>query len=471
MRSRKIRKRKSTKPAATPSLRTVLRAFLAAAVFAVLCLTGCGRPLFTPDSGLDLEIRRGMVSEMKALVREHYPFDDLKGGGRIEAFEAELDAVLVASEADPGLSDVGFKTGLRRAVSELRDGHTTLSWYPFWFTPGVRFRYLENGGGGDIYVERRVERNGMPLEPGDRIVSIEGYAAEDLYAEMLNYTYSSNERSRNQTAANFIFSAAYRKLGPSEQTSPYHFSVERAGTAIDLEVTLSSEDTSFVGGAPYAEEITVGGTRAGYIAIPTFRYPGDIDLIDRMINRFSDAYCLILDLRGNGGGNTVAADYLLGRIIPEEPEKYVMKTKDGTVTNRIGPFPRGEIFTGPVYVLTDFLSFSTANYFAERVRNARETGLLPNAVIAGEPTGGGAAEPVSTALTPELTFRVSREVVYSPEGNTYETGVVPDIDVAAELTPADLVNGLALTGFPAGIVDLEHDLTLLKVLEAEGVLP
>jgi C-terminal processing protease CtpA/Prc len=310
----------------------------------------------------------------------------------------------------------------------------------------------------------------MPLEPGDRIVSIEEYAAEDLYAEMLNYTYSSNEISRNQTAANFIFSAAYRKLGPSEQTSPYSFSVERGGTVVELEVTLSSDDSFFLGDAPFAEDITGGGIRAGYIAIPTFRYPGDIDLVDRMVNRFIDSDCLIIDLRGNGGGNTVVADYLLGRIIPEEPEKYVMKTKDGTVTNRIGPFPRGEIFTGPVYVLTDFLSFSTANYFAEQIRHARERGLLTDAVLAGETTGGGSAEPVSTALTPDLTFRVSREVVYSPEGNTYETGVVPDIDVAAELTPADLENGVALTGFGGG-VDLQHDLTLRKVLEAEGVLP
>src|SRR5687767_6625145 len=198
------------------------------------------------------------------------------------------------------------------------------------------------------------------------------------------------------------------------------------------------------------------------------------DTVAAAMNFINGTDALIIDLRGNGGGNpamvALICSYLFG---PEPVHLNDLYWREGDRTDQF--WTKKEVagkryLNKDVYVLTSKRTFSGAEEFTYNLKN------LKRATIIGETTGGGAH--------PGGMFRMNQHFgAFVPTGrainpitktNWEGTGVAPDLAVPAEqaLVVARLMalkkslTSLANPDFKAGVQDeiekLEKELSALK---------
>jgi carboxyl-terminal processing protease len=151
---------------------------------------------------------------------------------------------------------------------------------------------------------------------------------------------------------------------------------------------------------------------------------------DVVVTRFGQAihdcgHCpgVIIDLRGNPGGIGAMAMGMAGFLISQPDQKL------GTMYMRSLPirfviFPRPEVYDGPVAILVDGLSASTAEIFAGGLQD------LKRARIFGEHTAGAALPSVIERLPNGDGFQYAMANYISDSGRQLEgNGVTPDVEV------------------------------------------
>lgn len=149
--------------------------------------------------------------------------------------------------------------------------------------------------------------------------------------------------------------------------------------------------------------------------------------LDLIINNLEDAAGLIIDVRNNGGGSTDNARKLVSRFIEEEQFVGTSYIKNGPghedfKTREVHVEPHDGIrYDGHVVVLTNRKSYSATNYFAQYMK------ALDNVTLVGDTTGGGGGIPAFWELPNSWRLRVSSSRFLSPEGQSIESGVPPDI--------------------------------------------
>ena len=168
------------------------------------------------------------------------------------------------------------------------------------------------------------------------------------------------------------------------------------------------------------------------------KLPGDIEYVrfniflkpDLVVTRFGEAMhdcgrCpgVIIDLRGNPGGLGAMAMGIAGFLISQPDQKL------GTMYMRSLPlrfviFPRAEVYEGPVAILVDGFTASTAEIFAEGMQD------LKRARIFGERTAGAALPSQIERLPNGDGFQYAMANYISESGRQLEgNGVTPDVEV------------------------------------------
>ena len=158
--------------------------------------------------------------------------------------------------------------------------------------------------------------------------------------------------------------------------------------------------------------------------------------LDALVAAATEADGLIIDIRNNGGGSLGNATRLAG-CFTDEPLAYARhRTKTGPGRDDFSPWedrrvePRsGSRYTGRIAVLTNRQTYSAANAFAQMAR------VLPEAILIGDRSGGGAGTPVYGELPNGWTYRFSATQSVGPAGEHLEFGVPVDLEV--DLLPAD----------------------------------
>ena len=171
----------------------------------------------------------------------------------------------------------------------------------------------------------------------------------------------------------------------------------------------------------------------GYVAFNAFVDPRIVIAYNKAIEGFSDAAGIIIDLRGNLGGLSGMGMGMAGWFVDEKNLFLgTMKTRSGKLDLVMNP--RFPAFTGPLAILVDELSASTAEFFAGGLKD------LGRARIFGTQTAGAALPANIERLANGDGFIYAIANYVSRGGQELEgQGVTPDVVVAP--TRAALLRG------------------------------
>lgn len=168
----------------------------------------------------------------------------------------------------------------------------------------------------------------------------------------------------------------------------------------------------------------------GYVFYSDFSNQFSDECLDVVLNHFKNTKGMIIDVRGNGGGYVYLVELLVSRFINEKTLVSYSQYKTGKGHNDFSK-PEATYFepsnhvryNGLVVVLTDRGCYSATNDFVLSMKG------LPNVLIIGDQTGGGAGLPYSSELPCGWSFRMSSCPMYDRNMNITEFGIQPDIKV------------------------------------------
>jgi hypothetical protein len=172
----------------------------------------------------------------------------------------------------------------------------------------------------------------------------------------------------------------------------------------------------------------------GYLYLPNFTGTGWTTEVDDALKTLGAARSLVIDVRGNGGGNYALAPAIAGRFADHARTFGYLRRRNGPTHTDFANYeaeviePAGNSrFNGRVYVLADRRSFSTAENFVLAIRS------LPNVTVIGDTTAGASGGPIVRELANGWTYQLSEWIEYTPTFAMYEdSGLPPDVVVQAK---------------------------------------
>ncbi|MEU8136471.1 S41 family peptidase [Streptodolium elevatio] len=203
---------------------------------------------------------------------------------------------------------------------------------------------------------------------------------------------------------------------------------EKKGAAT-LESMRREFDTS-LGGVPRVELLD-GGVAVVELAPMLFPLEWAAEPLSAALTLASRAQALIVDLRGNRGGDPDTVAFVCSYLLDERTHLNTMSWRRGDRTEQSWSLPHvpGARFGGskPLYVLSSGTTFSAAEELAYDLQQ------LGRAVVVGEPTRGGAHPCQGWTVHPHLeaTVPVGRAVNPVSGTNWEGTGVQPDVPCPA----------------------------------------
>lgn len=178
----------------------------------------------------------------------------------------------------------------------------------------------------------------------------------------------------------------------------------------------------------------------GYLRYESFSSPIGEGNIDEALMYMMLCQGLIIDIRGNGGGDLTYAELLAARFCKEKTLVGYTQHKTGKGHSDFSSLepqyiePSGNIrWTKPVVVLTNRQVFSAANEFTMHMK------AMPMVKVVGDHTGGGAGMPFSSSLPNGWVVRFSAIPTYDAQRQSTEFGIDPDYYVS--LSDEDVLKG------------------------------
>jgi carboxyl-terminal processing protease len=420
---------------------TITRLLLLLSLIGSLFLAGCAGeaasiPTRAPDATPLIETRL-TAAERAAIfdtawqtVNDNY-FDPTFGGKDWQAIGDEYRQKLATVQDDETfwfqvLNPMLFELGVSHLAAlpgELANEIDSMTFATG--STGMDVRLL----GGVAVVTRVVE--GSPadeagLRPGFVITSVDGWTLEDISANSL-HTPPDNERNRRGNAVQGMRAMLYGETGTEvvveyldandqPQRATLQFAL-RSGSACDqLDPSLP----------PACAEIEVkrlaGGI--GYLHFSGFLSPA-LDGLLQAIERLHDAPALIIDLRGNPGGEFPVRKGIASKLVGKPRLFMRYQRRDGLDEAYLDPV--ADPYKGKVVILVDELSASSSEEFAGSLQ------ALGRATIVGSQTPGRCLVMNVAPLPNEALLIYPWGQSQTPDGRVLEdSGVVPDIEVALD---------------------------------------
>lgn len=326
---------------------------------------------------------------------------------------------------------------LQRMAAACRDGHTVVYFSSGGFeTPGFSpFSTVLLSEG--LYV-RSVESRELAdagMRRGQKIVAVNGESPE-VWAlrELKPYVCSSTPQwTLHEMFDGYNFSRV-RKGTPMvltlENTDGSQFSLSH-------KVNEPQWDSSL--GIRPELEFKVVDKKIGLLTIPHFQNNETTAFFDSVFPRISQTDGLIIDLRGNGGGNSGYADHIARYLIdrPIATDRWITRVynpafaswglKEETYSaqqDSMMPLDGITPYLKPVVLLTDRGTFSAAEDFTALLKSAGRITQI------GTATGGSTGNGVRVSLTGngQIMANICSKHDVAPDGTEFVgIGLIPDV--------------------------------------------
>jgi carboxyl-terminal processing protease len=386
------------------------RAFIEAGVGAAVAAM-LPRPARAADPLPDTTFAQDF-DELWETLRDHYCFFDSKRTDWNRVRMLYRPAALAAGTYE------AFEAVVGQVLCELYDAHTHLAEPP----AGTRRWPLY-----DLLVERaRAEVRIAAIQPGsaaadaglrigDVVAAVDGVTMDQLVRDIAPKCLAAPDPEAEAWTLN-VAVAGRRGLPRSLQV--------RSRNSAPRELVLPLKQRP---GRPDVESRPLEQD-LGYIAIHTFADTAVVEAFESALAGLRDSRGLVIDVRGNGGGDTAVARPIMGRFITAPKPYATMRRRDGAglgapwteLVEPRGPFT----YTNPVVVLVDHWSGSMAEGFPMGMRG------IGRASVVGTPMMGLGAAVFSIRLDRTgVRAQYSAEPVYDVHGQARWT-LRPDVRVA-----------------------------------------
>ncbi|MGH9481179.1 MAG: S41 family peptidase [Terriglobales bacterium] len=364
---------------------------------------------------------RRAAQAMLAAVRDdlkNYYYDPTYHGLDLDArFKEYSDKIAAAPTLNAAFRQIAA------FLSALHDRHTFFVPPPRSFGVFYGFRMAIVGDRCLITAVRPGTDAAAKLHPGDEVLSLDGFRLTRQDLADLNFTINVLEPQSHLRMALRDPQGAMRNEDVQAKFVRYSRSLP-----LDYFFNLQREQVSGEERQPY---YLAGGVFVW--KVPTF----DVrtDAFDRTFKLAQPHAAIVLDLRGNPGGNQDTLRHALGFFITHEVEIAEATRRSGR--DRIRAKPHGQPFTGRLVVVVDGDTGSAAEVFA-RVVQLEHLGTVVGSTTAGA-VMAAAHLPHQLGVMSLLLYGDSvtvADLVMSDGHSLEHVGVTPDVQILP--SPGDL---------------------------------
>lgn len=323
-------------------------------------------------------------------------------------------------------NDIEFYNVINEMLWQLNTSHTNL------IRPGNLARYeplvcSEGDPGLDIRIidnsvvvkaiKKGSSADNLGLQTGYSIYTIDNIPVSEIIKEAEKITRPVHNNSSR--IANITKEILSRLFGPPNTNVTVEYENER-GERIERELLRAQRRGRDMGPIYLAVDFEAYAldNNIGYIYLNTLQ-PPLVPLIAEAIKTMGTVKGIILDLRGNSGGEIEGMPEL---FLSQKELLYKRRSRDRVTNMYFGPGE--EAFKGPMVILIDQLSGSASELLAGAFQ------AIERAVIIGETSPGAVLESDMIVFPVGSIFMYPVAQLSLPNGTVLEGhGVVPDIEV------------------------------------------
>lgn len=325
---------------------------------------------------------------------------------------------------------------LQKTVAACEDGHTFIyASYGLFEMPGSS-PFTTILLGDKLYVRtvesEELEKDGM--KRGMEIVAVNGMSPQEYASlELRPYVCSSTPQWTDHEMFDLY------NFSKGRNGAPLNLSLSQDGgkTVIDVEHKINGAEWQPEKAIRPKKDFRIADGNVAVLTLPDFQSSVVTEFFDSIYPMILQSDALVIDLRGNGGGNSGYADYILRHLSAEDINTNQWRTPIympafaswgrprewyEAPSEKMSPIDDTEPYLGPVAVITDRATFSAAEDFCAVFRG------MNRGVIVGTPTGGSTGNGVRVVLTKGISANICSKHDRMADGTEFVgIGIIPDI--------------------------------------------
>jgi len=333
-------------------------------------------------------------------------------------------------------NDFDFYREMQRFVAILQDGHTTLGWswnrqdlWDNWATIPIITRLIDGKMIVTEVLNDELKLKGIKI--GLEIIKINGIDVHEYVATNIKpFVFSSTEQWTNYLAYG-------RDATRGKKSETINLTFKDNNNRVFEHTISHSMSENDLPPIPLFD-FSVLENNIGMLKIDDFWRDNFMTHFDSIYEKILTTDALIIDIRGNGGGNTGNSIYVLSHLTNESfrmsnwsSPRYVPAFASWNLPIEwyIGDPWFGQsvknkpIYDKPVTVLIDVSTFSAAEDFCVGFRSMKRGSII------GTPSGGSTGNPIRFNLSSGWVLFCTKKDTY-PDGTEFVgVGILPDIEV------------------------------------------